>query len=664
MKIIMKLAYSQLKINRSRTIWTLIAIALSTALTTAVCSLVASGNAMLVGLLGEDYGVYASSYIALLLIPAVFLGILILAMSVTVISNVFRISAQERASQFGILKCTGATTKQIRNSVICESMLLCVVGIPTGIIIGLLLYFGGIGIANHFMGELNDLAHIMIHEVNLVLHFVISWQAILIAIMVSFFTVVISAWLPARKAAKVCAIDCIRGIGEVKIDRKQVRTGSMIDKYLGFEGTMASRNMKRNRQNFRATVISLSVGITLFIALSGLSDQAAGIEKMLYPNKSESVVADYVSARTTQMNKKTGRDETTVLYPINSGQSEKVTEKLETYENIEVFGIGNDYDKYLAVLPAEMITDQMQAVFADDEIRSDEIPVEIITIDKQHYEELCKKAGCPVGSTILLNHYSYNDFGTEVDLEPYSSDIKEIELAEANGNMTDMPIGGVLTKEDIPEELFYVNTNPIRLVVPEAEVRGYSWQCTPKDISGFIQHANGVMDEEFMAETEDPVLKEAVSVRVYKMDDYMKVMNIAIALVIVFMYSFVVLLMLIGLTNVISALSTNVLMRAREFAVLKSIGMTSEGLKKMLKYESVMCSMKALMYGLPIGIVMTFLINLPIRMIFPIPYKFPLAAIVLCVLAVLLITWGIMKYAAHKLKDQNIIETIRAESGR
>lgn len=92
--------------------------------------------------------------------------------------------------------------------------------------------------------------------------------------------------------------------------------------------------------------------------------------------------------------------------------------------------------------------------------------------------------------------------------------------------------------------------------------------------------------------------------------------------------------------------------------------MTSEGLKKMLKYESVMCSMKALMYGLPIGIVMTFLINLPIRMIFPIPYKFPLAAIVLCVLAVLLITWGIMKYAAHKLKDQNIIETIRAESGR
>lgn len=664
MKIIMRLAYSQIKINRSRTIWTLIAIALSTALTTAVCSLTASGNAMLVGLLGKDYGAYASSYIALLLIPGVFLGILILAMSVTVISNVFRISAQERASQFGILKCTGATTKQIRNSVICESMLLCVIGIPAGIIIGLLLSFGGICIANHFIGKLNDLTHIMIHKVSLVLHFVISWQAILIAIIVSFFTVVISAWLPARKAAKVCAIDCIRGIGEVRIDRKQVRTGSLIDKYLGFEGTMAYRNMKRNRKNFRATVISLSVGITLFIALSGLSDQAAGIEKMLYPNRSESVIADYVSARTTQMNKKTGRDETIVLYPINSVQSEKVTEKLKTYENIEVFGIGNDYDKYLAVLPMEMITQQMQTIFTDDEIRSDEIPVEIITIDKEHYEELCRKAGCPVGSAILLNHYRYNDFGTEVDLEPYSSEIKEIVLVEANGNMTNTPIGGALTKEEIPNELFYVNTNPIRLVVPEAEVRGYSWQCTPQDISGFIQYANEVMHEEFMADTEAPVLEEEVSVRVYKMDDYMKVMNIAIALVILFMYSFVVLLMLIGLTNVISTLSTNVMMRAREFAVLKSIGMTSKALKRILKYESVICSMKALMYGLPIGIAMTFLINLPIRIIFPIPYKLPLAAIVFCVLAVLLITWGIMKYAAHRLKDQNIIETIRVESGR
>lgn len=210
MKITAKLAYSQLKLNRSRTTWTLIAIMLSTALTTAVCSFVASGNAMLVDFLGEDYGLYGKSYIGLLLIPAIIFGLIIIAMSVTVVSNVFRISAQERVTQFGILKCTGATKKQIVDTVMYESILLCVVGVPAGIILGILLAFGGVGIANHFLDELNALAHIMIREVNFSLEFVLSWQAMLVSAVLCFLTVLFSAWLPARKAAKVPAIDrCI-----------------------------------------------------------------------------------------------------------------------------------------------------------------------------------------------------------------------------------------------------------------------------------------------------------------------------------------------------------------------------------------------------------------------------------------------------------------------
>lgn len=408
-------------------------------------------------------------------------------------------------------------------------------------------------------------------------------------------------------------------------------------------------------------MISLSVGIILFIALSGLASQAAGIEHLLYPDKSQSVIADYTSERTVINNEKTGRNETSVLYPIDSGRGEKVTEKLEEYEDLDVFGLGIDYDTYWARLPEEMITGPMHNALECEEEQSDELPVEIITIDQEHYKLLCEKAECAV---ILLNHYSYNNFGTEVEVEPFSSKIKDIKLEKADGSVTEIQIGGVLTEEEIPGELFYVNTNPVRLVVPEAEVRSYSWQCAPENISGFIQYANEVLENEFLDNTKIPITGEGVSVRVYKWNDYMKVMNIAIALAAVFMYSFVALLMLMGLTNVISTLSTNVLMRSREFAVLKSIGMTSESLKKMLKYESAMCSIKALLYGVPIGIAMTVVINLPIRKMFPIAYHFPWIAILLCILAVSLITWSITVYAAHKLKSQNIIETIRAESGR
>jgi putative ABC transport system permease protein len=227
-----------------------------------------------------------------------------------------------------------------------------------------------------------------------------------------------------------------------------------------------------------------------------------------------------------------------------------------------------------------------------------------------------------------------------------------------------MPIQGILTQKEISKELFYPNTNPVRLILPKSMVRSYSWYCSPTNIGGFIAYSNRILKDVFPSHANSSYMEEGFNTRVYKINDYMKVMNIAIAMAAVFMYSFVILLMLIGLTNVISTLSTNVLMRAREFAVLKSVGMTPESLKQMLNYESILCSIKALLYGLPIGIAVTCFINLPIRSMFPIPYNAPWISILLCVMVVLFITWSTTRYAAHKLDNQNIIETIRSESGR
>ncbi len=664
MKITAKLAYSQLKINRSRTLWTLIAIALSAALTTAVYSFVASGNAMIVNFLGENYGLYGKSYLVLLMIPASIFGIIIFAMSVTVVSNVFRISAQERVTQFGIMKCTGATKKQITDTVMYESVLLCAIGIPVGIGLGLLLAFGGIRVANHSLDDLNDLAHIMINEINLSLEFVFSWQALLLSASICFLTVLFSAWFPAHKAAKVPAIDCIRGANEIKIDRKQVHTSPLVDKIFGFEGTLAAKNIKRNHRNFRATVISLSVGVILFIGLGELGNQASAIEDVISPDVDQTVISEYISAYTRDINKVTGRKETTFLHPIDSECGNSVKQKLEEFENTSIFGIGNDLDTYYAVLPQTLISAQMRDALEDEEQRTDELEVEIITLDQENYAKLCQKANIPLGSTILLNHYRYNDFGEEVNLEPFSSTIKEVNLVKADGSTLEMPIQGILTQEEIPKELFYANTNPVRLILPRAMVRGYSWYCAPTNIGRFIEYSNRILEDSFPSDADSSYMEEGFNTRVYKINDYMKVMNIAIALVSVFMYSFVVLLMLIGLTNVISTLSTNVLMRSREFAVLKSVGMTPESLRRMLNYESILCTVKALLYGLPIGIAVTCFINLPIRSMFPIPYKLPWLAILLCVMVVFFITWSTTRYAAHKLDNQNIIETIRSESGR
>lgn len=668
MSITARLAFSQLKINRSRTVGALTAIALSTALITAVCSFIASGNALLVDFLGPNYGEYGETYRRMLLIPGILFGLLILAMSVIVISNVFRVSAGERMAQFGILKCVGATKNQIAQSVLQESLMLSVVGIPIGLLMGLGLAYAGIGVANYFLDDLNSLVNMMMTKIQITLTFVLSPTALLISTVVCLCTVLLSAWLPAHKAARVSTLACIRGTGVSKLSHKQVRTGPVVARLFGVEGTLAAKNLKRNRRNFRATVIALSVGVVLFISLDALSGQARAIQNYMRMNIDETVIAEYTSVQEDTVNAATGLEVRESLHPIDSALGEKITQKLKAFDGQDIWGIGLDLDTYQTMLPIQTVSQSMQQALKKQELSAEadawELPVEIITLDETHYQALCKAAGAPLGSAILLNHYSYNDNGTEVHLIPFPQGLTTVALKAANGVSHEIEIGGMLTQEQMPQELFYPNTNPVRLILPEAQVRGYTWYASPSDIPGFINYANQVLNEYFPAGENSDYMEAGFNTRVYKTNDYVRVMNIAIVLILVFLYSFVVLLMLIGFTNVISTLSTNVLMRAREFAVLQSIGMTPEGLGKMLNLESVLCATKAMMYGLPIGLFLSWCINLPIRSMFPIPYALPWRSVLLCSAAVFFATWGTTRYAANKLKHQNVIETIRTEGSR
>ena len=116
-----------------------------------------------------------------------------------------------------------------------------------------------------------------------------------------------------------------------------------------------------------------------------------------------------------------------------------------------------------------------------------------------------------------------------------------------------------------------------------------------------------------------------------------------------------------GLTSVISTISTNVRMRSREFALLRSVGMTYGGLKHMLNLESIMCSAKSLLWGLPIAILLTYLIHQPISSMLPVTYQLPWLAIIQCVAGVFAITWVIMRFSVSRLHNENIVESIRAE---
>lgn len=661
MNITASLAFSQLKKKRTRSMASVFAIMLSTSMTTAVCSFIVSGNAMLVGLLGDDYGEYGSAYFSMMLIPGILLGILIAAMSVIVISNVFRVSAGERIAQFGTLKCVGATGRQIVETVMYESFFLSLIGIPCGIGLGMIFTYFGIGIANNYLDELNSLVHMMMTEITFSLRFIISWKALLLSAGISFLTVLFSAYLPAKKSAKISAIDCMRGVENKTISDKRSRRKGLKQSGV-IEAQLAITNVRRNRRNTKASVTVLSISIILFISLSGLRSVAENVEEYIYRDNTQTVTVDYTSNYDSRINPVTGRKEVWYSKPIDTDLAEQIANELRAFDDQEFFGAGNDYDTYFTVLSEDLLTSDMikaQEYLEGNQKTQYEFPVEIIVLDRNHYEELCVTAGVETGSCILLNTFSYNHRGTEESIVPFSETMNTLTLETADGTPTVVEIDGILTRADIPEELLYPNTNPVRLVVPKATVRGYNWMSSPADEEGYMEYANEIMERYFPEGEADAYMELGFSTRVFKTEDYVKVMNIAIVLASVFLYSFVILLAMIGVINVISTMSTNVQMRQREFAVLQSIGMTSDSLRKMLNMESILCAGKALLFGVPIGLAIILIMNYSVRMIFPIAFCIPWKAIGVVMVLVFLLIWSTIRITASKLKEQNIIETIR-----
>ena len=662
MSITLLLAISQLKRKWSRTISTIAVIALSTALTTVVCNLVTSGNNMLVTLMGEDYASYGNAYLAMLVIPAVIFGLLILVMSVVVISNVFRISTGERLSQFGTLKCVGATGKQIIETVMYEAIFLSIVGIPLGILVGIGFTHIGVMIANSQLEELNSLTNMMINQFHMSLEVILSWKALALSGVISFFTVLYSARRPARLAGKKTAVMCMKQIEitGITVAKDKKEKNSLLRGNI--EMGLAITNVRRNRRNTKSAITVLAISIILFICLSGLQDIAGSAEKYVTPHMKQTVIVDYVSNYDERVNPDTGREEVWFSNPIDADTADKIAEELKAYTDKDFLCMGNDYDTYFAMMPKEFISKDMEAALSYEEFNLqnvNEFPVEILSVGQELYEEMCKRAGVEKGANLLLNSYTYNYRGTEKRIVPWTNNIKSLNLELADGTPIEIKINGVLTTEEIPEELFFLNMNTVRIVVPDAPVRGYSWYSSPDDIEAYIAYAEGVLDKYFPAGEDDEYMECGYSTRVYRVDDYAKVMNIAIMIACVFLYSFVIMLGVIGMINVISTMSTSITMRAREFAVLQSIGMTRDELEKMLSIESFLCAGKALLYGFPIGMLMLMVLNFAMIQIMPIGISVPWGAIMLVFLAVFLVIWVTIHVSSRKMKDQNIIETIR-----
>lgn len=311
MNLSAKLALSQLKVNRRTTVWTIVAIILSVVLLTAVYGFALGGrdlmNSITVGQMeavGEvvitDDGIAGTAefverqllssrrFTRIFATIAAALTLIIGSISALVIANAFKVSTTKRLNQFGLLKSVGATNRQISQSVIWESVFLAVVAIPAGLLLGLAVQFTGVQIINHYLMTI-------IRDAG-TLNFTVAWPILLAAALLAFGTVLLSAWLPARKASRVSAIKAMRNYGEIQAVQTNPRLEHLVSRVFGFSGLLALRQNRRNRRSYRATVVSLTLGVVLLIALGGFTNTLHRASQVAFRDFTEATVVAQVTS--------------------------------------------------------------------------------------------------------------------------------------------------------------------------------------------------------------------------------------------------------------------------------------------------------------------------------------------------------------------------------
>ncbi|MDO5555674.1 MAG: FtsX-like permease family protein [Clostridia bacterium] len=547
--------------------------------------------------------------------------VIIVVSSIFVIRNSFSISVSEKNKQYGMLSSIGATSKQIRKTVLLEGFVIGAIAIPLGIILGIVAIVILLQIVNYLLGDmLNDMRFI----------YSIPVIAILISIAISFITIYLSCLIPARRAAKISPIDSIRGNNDIKIKSKRLKTSKFIKKFFGIGGTIASKNLKRSRKKYRTTVISIVISIVIFISLSTFIECGNKSSEIYYMELGFNMIVD------------NGTEE---IY--------KEIAKLDDIENYSYYyesGANIDIDKYGTDFGKEMTKD------------SSENGLTLIAYNNEYFKQYIKELGLKEEeyktAVILIDEVVKNHTDNTKSFEkiynltngsqiPVTINEKEVNITISK-NTDKRPMG--------QEGTFYTSG---MLIVSKDFAKQYTDNLSLGSL--FIQSKNTVELENILNDLSVENL-EYSEINVFNYETMVDQQNRMVLVISIFLYGFMTVITLIGVTNIFNTITTNMILRSKEFAMLKSIGMTTKEFNKMIRLESILYGLKSLLIGIPIGIFGSYMIYKSFAESIDVGYFLPWKAIILSIIFVFIIVGLTMKYSLNKINKQNIIETIRKDN--
>ena len=601
-------------------------------------------NSTLLALYGEStYGNVMSSMggMMIIMLSLVSIGCII------VIYNSFAISVMERKKEFGLLSSIGATKRQLSHTVFFEAVFVGVIGI----ILGILGAYIGIGcvilIINNLISDMLEYK----------LYLVTNYLFIIIPVIFMIIVIGISAFIPSRRASKVSPIEAIRQNDDIKINKKKIRTSKLVLKLFGIEGEIALKNIKRNKKKYRVTIVSLFISIVLFISFSSYMNYTLNTASSVMGE----VPYDYQISYFGDDNNKEALDK------INEIVKSSDVKEYVSYSvgNLSIIGDYIYSDEYL---------DFYKNAYGDDGIKAlnnlKYQSIYILVLDDNSYNKYKKLIGLDKDSVILLNRFKGVSYGNN---KRVNYDIPVINSGDIN-----IKICNFDDDEENVDTTKYCNKNIDNIFVTNKSfdlIEEFSYMDDFKLIvnkklydsildggTDFTQF-NIISDNTNNIDKLTKELDKYNNVNYINIKESMKQANNLILVVKILMYGFISLVTLIGVTSVFNTISTSMALRKREFAVLRSIGLTRGGFNKMLFFESLFFGMKSLIFALPVSIGVTILIHYSLAdMVSISTIIIPWKAIIISIVSVFIIVLLTMMYSSSKIKKHNIIEQIREEN--
>lgn len=603
-------------------------------------------NSTLLALYGEStYGNVMSSMggMMIIMLSLVSIGCII------VIYNSFAISVMERKKEFGLLSSIGATKRQLSHTVFFEAVVVGVIGI----ILGILGAYIGIGcvilIINNLISDMLEYK----------LHLVTNPLFIIIPVIFMIIVIGVSAFIPSRRASRVSPIEAIRQNDDIKINKKKIRTSKLALKLFGIEGEIALKNIKRNKKKYRVTIVSLFISIVLFISFSSYMNYTL--------NTASSVMGEVPYDYQISYFGDDPNNDKEALDKINEIVKSSDVKEYVSYSvsNLSIIGNYTYSDEYL---------DFYKSAYGDDGIKAlNNLKYQYISIyilDDNSYNKYKKLIGLDKDSVILLNKFKGVSYGNNkrvnYNIPVINNGNINIKICNFDDNDENVDTTKYCNKNidnifvtnksfDLIEEFSYMTD--FKLVVNKKLYDSIS------DSSTHYTQFNIISDNTNNIDKLTKDLDKYSNVNYTNIKEAMKQANNLILVVKILMYGFISLVTLIGVTSVFNTISTSMALRKREFAVLRSIGLTNRGFNKILFFESLFFGMKSLIFAIPVSIGITVLIHYALADMVSIstiiiPWKY----IIISIVSVFVIVLLTMLYSTSKIKKHNIIEQIREEN--